>query len=685
MKKIISVFLVLVICLTAGVYAEESEVTNLDMPTISEPENEILDLENLNDNAEILELLDIETFDSDNILELQEDENVVLYAASSAVASGNCGENLTWKVDSSGTLTISGSGNMVNYQSNSEVPWNSYAADIRYVNLDIYDSTLCANGSNYVFYMLDNVEEITIPEGVTYIGESVYIFPPKLSKLVLPSTYTGRLSSNNLIRHMCHLDIEVAEDNPVYCSVDGTLFSKDRTKIVQYTKSAIEPNYVIPDSVTDIDSAFYHNLYLETLTISKNVEIVDKDTYNNDFGSWGMGMDACSSQCRAVYVDEENPYFCSVDGVLYSKDMSILIWCPPSKTGNSFTIPNSVKVIAPGAFEYSRFSSIPIPDGVEILGRDAFTNSAVKNVTLSGNLKAVYGACFWGCYNLEKVIVENDEIEYSYSCFANCYNLKTAGPIGSGCDIEFCWTAEIPDYVFSSCNTLTEIIIPDSITTLGMHSFSGCTGLSNISLPDSILTIGDGAFEQCGFTSITIPNRMSAIGEYAFRDCTNLAEITIPYHVSVIGDYAFENCTSLLNIYVDKVEGTITGSPWNAPNSNITYLRKLHLAPITESYTYTGSPITQTVSITEAKADGIEEKTLAEGTDYILYHSRNKNVGTAAITVSYINDYANLRAERLTFAITPKSCNNLLITPIANQAYTSRTITPNPCITDTNR
>ncbi|MBE5040743.1 leucine-rich repeat domain-containing protein [Ructibacterium gallinarum] len=625
-----------------------------------------------------------EIFVSDGIMpKLSEDDDVTLFAASEIIASGECGDNLTWKVDSSGTLTISGNGELFKYYSNSEVPWSSYAADIRYVNLDIYDSTLCANGNCYAFNMLDNVEEIAIPEGITAIRESVYMFPRKLSKLILPSTYTGGLSNNNLIRHMCHLDIEVAEDNPVYCSVDGTLFSKDRTKIVQYTKSAIEPNYVIPDSVTDIDSAFYHNLYLETLTISKNVEIVDKDTYNHDFWDWGMGMDACYSQCRAVYVDEENPYFCDVDGVLYNKDMTILIWCPPHKSGDSYIIPDSVKVIAPGAFEYSRFSCIPIPDGVEILGRDAFSDSAVKNVTLSGNLKAIYGACFWCCYNLEKVIIENDEIAYSYSCFANCYNLKTAGPIGSGCDIEFCWTAEIPDYVFSSCNALTEIMIPDSITALGMYSFSGCTSLDNISLPDGIFSIECGAFEQCEFTSITIPNRVSAIGEYAFFDCANLAEITIPYSVSTIGNYAFENCASLSNIYVDKVEGTTSGAPWNAPNANITYLRKLNIAPITESYTYTGNPITQTVSITEAKADGAEEKILTIGRDYVLYHSRNKNVGTAVITVSYINDYANLKAERLTFAITPKSCNNLLIAPIPNQACTGRALTPNPTIKDT--
>lgn len=322
-------------------------------------------------------------------------ENISL-TANAAVTSGECGENggnLTWEVDSSGTLTIRGSGNLAQYQSSHEVPWYSYADEIVAVNLDITTEKLCSR-STYAFGMLSKVQEIVIPEGVISIPESVDMFPRGLRKLRLPSTYTGNLSNNNLIRSMCHLDIEVAADNPVYCSVDGTLFSKDKTKLIQYTKSAIEPNYVVPETVTDIDHAFYNNQYLQSLTISKNVRIVDKDTQTGQFQSWGFGMNISAMACNAVYVDEDNPYFCSADGVLYSKDMSILIWCPSGKTGR-FEVPNSVKAIAAGAFQYSKISDVQLPDGVEILGRCAFDNSAITHVAIPASVKSIYSGCFF--------------------------------------------------------------------------------------------------------------------------------------------------------------------------------------------------------------------------------------------------------------------------------------------------
>lgn len=536
-------------------------------------------------------------------------------AAADILASGECGENgnnATWEVDSSGTLTIRGSGNLAYYQSSREVPWYNYADEIVAVNLDIVTEKLCSRGGAYVFGMLSMVSEIVIPEGVTEIPSSVYMFPITLRKLTLPSTYTGYLSNNNLIRNMFHLDIEVAADNPVYCSVDGTLFSKDMTKLIQYTKSAIEPNYVIPDTVTDIENAFYNNQYLQSLTISKNVKILDKETQEGQFESWGLGMSICALQCKAVYVDKDNPYFCSVDGVLYNKDMSILLWCPSGKSGR-FEVPNSVKVIAAGAFHHSKISDVQLPDGVEILGRSAFNSAAVEHVAIPESVEAIYSGCFFTCCALKSVRINANDVKMDMQIFDGCYELKTAGPIGGGCDIEFCWEKSIP--------------------------------------------------------------------QYAFQDA-ELEEVTIPNSITAIGDYAFSYCSA--NIWLDKPEGAISGAPWSADGAKITYLREMYIAPVTQSYVYTGAAIRQKVDIVERKTDGSESRTLAEGKDYALTYADNTNAGTAKITIHYIGDYKNLADVELTFTITPKSCAGLTIAPIPNQACTGREITPNPVITDNN-
>lgn len=572
------------------------------------------------------------------ILVVAADDDIEISAYSeSVIASGTCGEGLTWKIDNEGCLIISGTGNLANYQSTSSVPWNDYAAQIQSVNLEMNTTSLCSSSYCRAFVMLSKIKEIEIPEGVTSIPESPYLFPKKLPKLKLPSTYVGELSSNNLIRNMNYTEIEVSQDNPVYSSIDGTLFNKDKTKIVQYTKSAIEPNYIIPETVKNIDSAFYGNEYLETLTISKNVEIVNIETYNNKFHNWGIGMDAEYSNCRAVYVDKENPYFCSLDGVLYNKEMSILVWCPPKNSVDCFYVPETVKIIAAGGFNHSILNEIKLHDGVEILGRCAFSNSNINTITLTKGIKNIYSGCFYGCNKLSKVYIESDNAEFSGQIFDNCQRLKTAGPMGSGNDIEFSWTDMIPCNVFSYCKSLESII-----------------------LPDSIMTIEDRAFAQC----------------------QSLKTITIPENVSTIGNSAFYQCNSLSDIYVDKSKNQILGEKWGAENATVTYLREMIIEEIHSQYTYNGQAKTPNVVIYENKTDGSETKQLIKGVDYDVSYADNVNAGTASVNILFIGSY--IGTKTMTFNITPKlvTDSNISIDKIVEQAYTGREILPNPKITD---
>ena len=113
---------------------------------------------------------------------------------------------------------------------------------------------------------------------------------------------------------------------------------------------------------------------------------------------------------------------------------------------------------------------------------------------------------------------------------------------------------------FSGCTGLTDITIPNSVTTIGDGAFSGCTGLTDITIPNSVTTIGDGAFSGCtGLTDITIPNSVTFIGWYAFYGCTGLTEIMIPKSVTSIGGYAFSGCTGLTDITIPNSVTSIGG------------------------------------------------------------------------------------------------------------------------------
>jgi hypothetical protein len=104
---------------------------------------------------------------------------------------------------------------------------------------------------------------------------------------------------------------------------------------------------------------------------------------------------------------------------------------------------------------------------------------------------------------------------------------------------------------FCGCSNLTSITIPNSVTSIGRYAFDGCSGLTSIDIPSSVISIGAGAFCGCSnLTSITIPNSVTSIGILAFDGCSGLTSIVIPSSVTSIGDGAFHNCNNLTSITI---------------------------------------------------------------------------------------------------------------------------------------
>ncbi len=107
----------------------------------------------------------------------------------------------------------------------------------------------------------------------------------------------------------------------------------------------------------------------------------------------------------------------------------------------------------------------------------------------------------------------------------------------------------IGEGAFSSCDSLKSVNIPNSVTSIGEGAFSSCDELTSITIPSSVTSIGESVCDFCRcLTSIHIPSSVTSIGKYALRECHRLTSITIPSSVTSIGEEAFRGCRGLTRV-----------------------------------------------------------------------------------------------------------------------------------------
>ena len=160
---------------------------------------------------------------------------------------------------------------------------------------------------------------------------------------------------------------------------------------------------------------------------------------------------------------------------------------------------------------------------------------------------------FLYCSSLSEIVIPSSVTRIGDSAFDTCSSLSEIVIPSS--------VTSIGDSAFSSCDSLSEIVIPSSVTSIGDSAFYGCYSLSEIVIPSSVTSIGDGAFSSCdSLSEIVIPSSVISVGYGAFSFCSSLSEIVIPSSITSIGKGVFSGCSSLSEIVIPSCVTSIGDS-----------------------------------------------------------------------------------------------------------------------------
>lgn len=469
---------------------------------------------------------------------------LLLPMLASADDSGSCGDNLTWTyVESTKTLTISGSGMMYNYSNNNHAPWFGYKEGISKVKVAFGVTSI----GNSAFYGCSRPTSISLPDCLTCIGDSAFYGCSSLTSINIP---IGVVSIGSSAFARCSSLPSISIPNGVTSINKATFFD------CYYLTSV-----TIPNSVTCIDEyAFAGCNRLTSVTMGNGVTSIGKGAFNCPFLNKIIVKDI-AAWCRIKFETEDsNP-------LLYARH----IYSDENSEIKDLVIPDGVTSINEYAFYgCSGLTSVTIGKNVTAIGERAFAScKGLTSVTIGNNVTNIGGYAFFNCNALTSVVVGNSVTSISEYAFYDCSNLKKVivNDIATWCNIEFGAYYSNPlfyaHHIYSDENTeIQYLVIPDGVTKIGYGVFAQCSGLISVTIPNSVTSIGDGAFARCeGLTSVTIGNNVTRIGSGAFSSCS-FTSVTIPNSVMSIGKTAFlcDNLATVVSLIETpfKISGVFT-------------------------------------------------------------------------------------------------------------------------------
>ena len=410
-----------------------------------------------------------------------------------AVFHFGCGEDLTWTLDDEGTLTISGTGAMTDYDDEEHAPWYNIKESIYNV---VIEDGVTSIGS-YAFFGCSGLTSVTIPNGVTSIGADAFNGCSGLTGVTIPENVTSI-------------------DEGVFAGCTGLTSVTIPNGVTSIGADAFNgcsglTGVTIPENVTSIgESAFAGCSGLTSVTIPDGVTSI------------GNGTFASCSGLTSVTIPEN----------VTSIGESAFAGCSGL---TSVTIPEGVTTIGDDAFNgCSGLISVTIPDGVTSIGNGTFAGcSGLTSVTIPDGVTSIGADAFNGCSGLTSVTIPENVTNIGESAFNGCSGL-TSVTIPEN-------VTSIGDGTFASCSALTSVTIPNGVTSIGADAFNGCSGLMSVTISGSVTSIGKDAFKDDTSLKYIFYGGSKTEWENALDPTNDLPSVAV--HFNSTGDHNWNDGT----------------------------------------------------------------------------------------------------------------------------------------------
>lgn len=512
--------------------------------------------------------------------------------------TGSCGENLTYVWDSdTKTITVSGTGAMTDYAANSS-PFYAYAIRTNCTTVVIEEGVTTIG--SYAFYNLQKVTSLTLPSTLTEIHEAAFLNFRVLTECDIPAgvTVIGKKAFTG-----CYAleDVELPQG---LLTLGEAAFSDCRA----FTSVTIPPliteipqncfaqcwniaSFTIPEGVVTAGQYALTSSAITEINIPASMTDMLFDSFRNN------------NSMENFNVAEGNPAFCDVDGVLYTKDRSLLLAVPYPRAG-SFTVDPACTEIGPSAIDgcYS-ITEIVLPEGLLTIGSAAFSSTGIETIVIPSsvtymggglfgfcenlvsaevyaNVDDLGGSTFAGSPNLQNVVLGPNVRGFGYACFRDCSSLvSVTAPEGLTVIDEGC---------FNNCVNLSDFTIPSTVTYIGSDAFNGCRALDGIEIPAGLTYLGMSAFCYCPITEVTLPEAITEIPGMVFQFCDQLrvvhvlGDLTSSTSYQVVGSNAFGRCTALEAVYFNCPcldPNKVAKNAFNGVNTKTLEIHYLNLFP----------------------------------------------------------------------------------------------------------